>query len=179
MTVLDWVFTGIVVILAIRCFVRGFVQEVLSVAAYAVGLIAGLLFANRLAEFGAAKLGLASMHPTVQYVLAFIACFILGFLVMKLVEKLIREGLEAAHLDIFDRVLGLALGVAEGLAVVAFALVLLKIQPFFDVSGLLSGSVFAKTILPFIEPAIAETIKPATGGLIPQVRLPDILKKKK
>jgi len=179
MSTIDWIFTGIIIILAARCFVRGFVQEVLSVASYATGLIAGLLFSNTVIEFTAKNLGTGGLPPTVQYVIAFIICFVLGFLVMKLVEKLIREGLEAANLDIFDRVLGLALGIAEGLAIVAFALVIIEIQPFFNAGSLISKSLFAGTILPIIGPTINDTIKPALNGTGVPLNLQGILNKKK
>ena len=179
MSTIDWIFTGIIIVLAARCFVRGFVREVLSVASYAIGLIAGLLFSNTLIEFAAKKLGTGGLPPTVQYIVAFVVCFLLGFLIMKLIEKLIREGLEAANLDIFDRVLGLALGIAEGLAIVAFALALIEIQPFFESGSLLSSSLFAGTILPIIGPAINETIRPALKGTGVPLDLQGILKKKK
>lgn len=160
MSTMDWVFAGVIIVLAVRCFVRGFVREVLSVAAYAVGLVAGLLFSNTLIEYGAAKLGTGGLPPAAQYVIAFIVCFILGFLIMKLIERLIREGLQAAKLEIFDRVLGLVLGLAEGLLLVAFALVVMDVQPFFDAAPLFGTSLFAQTILPVIGPAISETLKP-------------------
>lgn len=179
MSTMDWIFTGIVIVLAARCFVRGFVQEVLSVAAYAIGLFAGLLFSNTVIDFAAKKLGTGGFPPTVQYVIAFIICFVLGFLIMKLIEKLIREGLEAANLDIFDRVLGLVLGIAEGLAVVALVLVVMEIQPFFDARAILSESLFASTILPIIGPTINETLKPALNGTGSSLNLQDLLKKKK
>lgn len=178
MSIMDWIFAGIVILLTARCFVRGFVQEVLSVAAYAAGIFSGLLFSNTLVNFAVKKIGTLSFPPTVQYIIAFIVCFLLGFLIMKLIERLIREGLEAANLDIFDKVLGLALGIAEGLAFVALALVVIEIQPFFEVSTLLSESLFATTILPIIGPAIHETLKPALNGSSFNLNLQDILKKK-
>ncbi|MDP2790620.1 MAG: CvpA family protein [Rectinemataceae bacterium] len=164
MSTMDWIFTGIIIILAARCFVRGFVQEVLSVAAYAVGLFSGLLFSNTVIDFASRKMGTGGLPPTAQYAIAFIICFAGGFLIMKLIEKLIREGLEAANLDIFDRVLGLALGTAEGLAIVALVLIIMEIQPFFDMKKVLEQSFFAGTLLPIIGPTITETLRPALGG---------------
>lgn len=161
MSTMDWVFAGAIIVVAVRCFVRGFVREVLSVAAYAVGLVAGLLFSNTLIEYGATKLGTGNLPPAAQYVIAFVVCFIIGFLIMKLIEKLIREGLQAAKLEVFDRILGLVLGLAEGLLLVAFVLVVMDIQPFFDATPLFSTSLFAQTILPIIGPAISETLKPS------------------
>lgn len=176
MSTIDWVFAGVVLILSVRCFVRGFVQEILSVASYAIGLVSGLMFSNSVIELAAGKLGTGGLPASIQYVIAFALCFIAGFLVMKLVEKLVREGLEAANLEIFDRILGLALGMAEGLAVVALFLVILDIQSFFDVSALLESSFFAQAILPLVSPAVATTLNPGSGGI--PLDLGSLLKKK-
>lgn len=179
MSVMDWVFTGIVIILAVRCFSRGFVQEVLSVAAYAVGIFAGLMFSNTAIDFAAQKLGTGGLPPAVQYIIAFVICFVLGFLIMKLIAKLLREGLEAANLDVFDKVLGLVLGIGEGLVVVSLALMIMDMQTFFDVKKLLSESLFATTILPIIGPTISETLKPALGGTGESLNLQSLIPKKK
>ena len=177
MSVMDWIFTGIVVVLAVRCFSRGFVRELLSVAAYAVGVFAGLMFANSLIDLAADRLGIGALPPTVLYILAFIVCFILGFLIMKLIAKLIHEGLEAAKLDIFDKILGLILGIGEGLIVVSLVLLILDLQDFFDVDKLLSGSLFATTILPIIGPTIQESLKPALERQQEAIKLQDIFRK--
>ncbi|MCE5257161.1 MAG: CvpA family protein [Spirochaetaceae bacterium] len=167
MSILDWIFTGFVILLAVRCFAKGFVQEVLSVASWAGGLFSALLFSNAFSEFAARTLGTGLLSPTVQYVISFMVCFILGFLIMKLIEKLIREGLEAAHLEVFNKILGLVLGLAEGLAIVALILIIMEIQPFFNADGILASSMYAKTILPLLGPTINNTIKPALDGSKP------------
>jgi membrane protein required for colicin V production len=174
---MDWIFTGIVVIMAVRCFSRGFVRELLSVAAYVVGLFAGLMFSNSLIDLSAEKLGIAGLPPTMLYVLAFIVCFVLGFLVMKLIARLLHEGLEAAKLDVIDKILGLILGIGEGLIVVSLVLLILDIQEFFDVEKLLSGSLFATTILPIIGPTIQESLRPALERQQEAIKLQDILRK--
>ncbi len=177
MSIMDWVFVAIVVLLAVRCFARGFVRELLSVAAYAVGILAGLMFSNSLIDFAAPKLGIAEWPPTVLYLMAFLVCFVAGFLIMKLIAKLIHEGLEAANLDVFDKVLGLVLGIGEGLIVVSLVLVVLDMQSFLDVDALLSGSLFASTILPIIGPTIQESLKPALERQQEALRIQDLIKK--
>lgn len=174
MSAMDWVFTGLIALLAVRCFVRGFVAEVLSVAAYAVGLIAALLFYNTAAKYLEAVPWLGGAAPAIRYVAAFILCFLAGFLVMKLVEKLIRGGLEAANLEMLDRLLGLGLGVAEGLAVVALVLVVIDIQTFFDAGTLLAQSKFAESILPLVGPAIDQAIRPAVRDFGNQLPVPGV-----
>ncbi|MEN6476598.1 MAG: CvpA family protein [Rectinema sp.] len=178
MSVMDWIFAGVVALLAVRCFVRGFVAEVLSVAAYAVGLVIALLFYNSGSVLLAEKAGLASLSPTIRYIISFIACFIAGFLVMKLIEKLVRGGLEAANLEMLDRILGLALGVVEGLAVVALVLVIMDLQTLFDAGPLLAESAFARSILPLVGPTIDQTLRPAVQSFGTGTIVPDLLKKK-
>lgn len=170
MTTIDWIFSAVVIVLAARCFVRGFVHEVLSVASIAVGILAGLLLSNTVITQLLPKVGATSLPYQAQYIIAFLACFIVGFLIMKIIERMLREGLEASSLDIFDRVLGLVLGVGEGFIVVGLFIVILQIQPVFDVSGLLSNSLYVRLIGPILGPAISGSISPMMKNSgIPQV----------
>ncbi|HTX73281.1 MAG TPA: CvpA family protein [Rectinemataceae bacterium] len=157
MTVIDWVFLAIVILLAARCFVRGFVEELLSVAAIAGGILVALLLYRKGAELVRTQLKIQAFPE----VLAFIVIFLVAFLVVKLIEHMIREGLEATNLENADRVLGLFLGAIEGMILVALILVALKLQPLFNVDKLLQNSLFAKTLLPIVGPEVAQ----ATRGL--------------
>jgi len=151
MTFIDWVFLAIVVLLAARCFVRGFIEELLSVAAFAGGLLAALFLYRKGGELVRTQLKIESFPE----VLAFIAIFLVAFLIVKLIEHMIREGLEATNLENADRVLGLFLGAVEGMILVALILVALKLQPLFNAEKLLANSLFAKTLLPIIGPEVA------------------------
>lgn len=152
MNVLDWIFLAVIAILGIRCFVRGFVEELLSVAAYAVGLLAGLLLYKVGADILKTKLGLT----VIPEVIAFAAFFVVGFLVVKIIEKLIHEGLEAAKLQSVDRIVGFVFGALEGLVVVSLVLVVMTVQPIFDVKKILEGSFSARVLLPIIGPEVSK-----------------------
>ncbi len=178
MSTIDWIFAGIVILAGIRCFVKGFVAEVLSVAAYAAGLLAAVLFSNKVTVFLAENLKLGNLNSTILYIIAFIICFILGFIIMKILEKLLREGLEAANLEIFDRIIGLALGLVEGLAFVSFILIILEMQTFFPIDKTLATSIFAKTLLPIVGPAITQNLQPALDSVGGQLKLDEIFRKK-
>lgn len=170
MTTIDWIFSAVVIILAARCFVRGFVHEVLSVASIAVGILAGLLLSNTIITQLLPKVGASALPYQVQYIIAFLVCFVAGFLIMKVIERMLREGLEASSLDIFDRILGLVLGVAEGFIVVGLFIVILQIQPLIDVSSLLTNSLYVKLIGPIIGPALGTSITPMMkNSTLPQV----------
>jgi len=165
MNTLDWIFIVVLAILGIRCMAKGFVAEILSVASVLGGLLAGLLLYKPAGELFVSW-GLSSQPAALPGVLGFVAAFLAAYLVVKLVERLLREGIEEAELGGIDRFLGLVLGLAEALVLVALVLVLMSLlEPAFkSVPGyakLLSGSAFARFILPIIGPELAK----ATQGI--------------
>jgi membrane protein required for colicin V production len=175
MNTLDWIFIVAIALLAVRCMVKGFVAEVLSVAAILVGLIAALVLYRGAGEL-LVKWGLPARPLALPGILGFAAVFLVGFLIMKLVERLISEGVEAAELGGVDRGLGLVLGLAEGFILVSLILVAMSlIKPAFDslpgYAKLLNNSAFAKFILPIVGPEVAK----ATQGIrldLPAIKKP-------
>ena len=175
MNALDWILAAIVALLAVRCFIRGFVAEVLSVAAVVGGLLAALLLYRPAAVLVRDRLGV----KTGPEVLAFVGVFVVAFLLVKIVEHLVREGLEAASLDRLDKVLGLVLGAAEGLIVASIILIVIQVQPLFDAKKLLDGSVFARGILPIVGPQVSKALGPALTDPKNMPKLPELPKIKK
>ncbi|MEN6500299.1 MAG: CvpA family protein [Rectinema sp.] len=171
MSTIDWIFSALVIILAARCFVRGIVHEVLSVASIAVGILAGLLFSNTVIAEVLPKLGAQSLPYQVQYIIAFLLCFIVGFVLMKIIERMLRQGLEASSLNFFDRILGLVLGIAEGFIVVGLFIVILQIQPLVDMKSILEKSLYVQLLGPIIAPAIGGSLAPMLDG----EKIPDII----
>ena len=162
MTALDWIFLALVVLLTARCFMRGFVEELLSVAAVGGGVIAALLLYRRGGEIVRSQFKVQAFPE----VLAFLAIFFVVFLVVKLVERMISEGLEATSLEGADRVLGLVLGAVEGFILVSLILVIMVLMhPLIDFDTALRHSFFARTLLPIVGPEVAK----ATQGLHFQV----------
>jgi membrane protein required for colicin V production len=162
---LDWIFIVLLLILGIRCMVKGFAAELLSVAAPFLGLLAALvLYKNAAVLF--VGWGLAAKPPFIPGLLGFAAVFLLVFLLAKLIGALLRKGIEAAELGGVDKALGLLLGLAEGLVLISIVLVVMSLlEPAFKSSAgyakLLSGSAFARFILPIIGPEVAK----ATQGI--------------
>jgi membrane protein required for colicin V production len=58
--------------------------------------------------------------------------------------------IEGVSLGGADRFIGFIFGLAEGFVVVTLILFLLRVQPLFDESSILSDSFFARIILPLI-----------------------------
>jgi membrane protein required for colicin V production len=172
MNYLDWIFVVILALLAFRCMRKGFVAEILSMAALIVGILAALLLYRPAGEL-LVSWGLVAKPPALPEILGFIVAFLAAFLAMRLVGRLISEGVEAAELGGLDGALGFFLGLAEGLLVVCLFLVAmsllepaLKTIPGF--SKLLSDSAFARVILPIIGPEVAK----ATQGIkAPELKL--------
>jgi membrane protein required for colicin V production len=165
MNALDWVFIVILALLGIRCMIKGFIAEVLSVAAILLGLLAAI-FLYKAAGRLFVGWGIAAKPEIVPAILGFAAVFLLTFLLIKLIAHLLREGIEAAELGGVDRALGLVLGLAEGLVLVSLVLIAMSLleptlKSIAGYSKLLDGSFFAKLILPIIGPEVAK----ATQGI--------------
>lgn len=143
---LDYVFVGIVVILTVRALVRGFVHEFMSVAGLVLGIVAAVLFSGMVAVKLAPFLGNSGWTQ----VAAFLGLFIVVYLVVKLFESGLNRLIESINLDSLDRALGFFLGIVEGLVVVFVVLLVMRLQPFFDVSVVVSKSVFAAALLPLM-----------------------------
>jgi membrane protein required for colicin V production len=142
------VFLGLIGLFMIRCYLKGFISELLSMAAVVLGLLASLFFYKNGADFLRDKY----MHDLKVFpeIIAFIALFIIVFVIVKLFEIVLKDVIEGVRLKGADHFLGIVFGLAEGLAVVSLILFLLRIQPLFDPSPLLADSFFARILLPLI-----------------------------
>jgi membrane protein required for colicin V production len=143
---IDIVFGCIVLILVVRCALRGFIEEFMSMAAVVLGLLCAVFFFKPGAEYVRSRLGAAYMPE----LLAFVGLFFITFVLVKILERVLKDIAERVQLGPVDRALGIALGLAEGVLVVSAALFVLDKQPLFDPSALLDGSVFARILLPLV-----------------------------
>ncbi len=146
MNALDFVLLAIIAIAALRCWFRGIIGEVLSMAAVVGGLLAGILFYRPVGAW------LSSLKPLggFEVVIGFVAAFALVFIVVKIIERSLRGVLESLNLDVLDRVLGFAFGALEGLVLSAVIVMVLRYQPVVNVEALLDGSVIARILIPIV-----------------------------
>lgn len=183
MNALDWVFIAILALLGIRCAIRGFITELLSVAAILLGLLAAIFLYKPAGQLFVGW-GIPAKPEALPAILGFAAVFLLVFLLVKLIARLLREGMEAAQLGGVDRALGLVLGLAEGLVIVSLVLIAMSLlepslKSIAGYSKLLGGSFFAKLILPIIGPEVAKAtqgIKLETPKLELQLKAPTVKK---
>jgi len=147
-SVIDIIFILLITIFIIRCYLKGFVSELLSMSAIVLGLLASLFFFKNGGEFLRVKLW--PNLNIIPEVIAFIALFVIVFLLVKILELMLRGIIQGVHLSGADRFLGIFFGLTEGIVVITLVLFVLRIQPLFDPSSILSESVFARILLPII-----------------------------
>jgi len=153
LTTLDFIFLVLIGLGGIRGLFRGFVSEVLSVAAFVLGGAAAVLFSNSIVPYLVPYIGATAFTRVAAFLLIFIAVTI----VVKIIEKILGNILEGLNLGGLDKLLGLLFGVVEGGLSVAVIVFILTVQPLFDVQSALESSVFA-TFLSGIIPMNTETL---------------------
>jgi membrane protein required for colicin V production len=146
--VIDIVFIALAIILTIRCALRGFIGELMSMASVALGLLAALFFYKNGGLFIEEKF-MPGMK-IIPRILAFIALFLIVFVVIKILEGILKDIIERIRLGGADRFLGVIFGLVEGVIVISLVLFVLTIQPLFDPAPVLRNSFFAKILLPLI-----------------------------
>jgi len=155
MGTLDIVFLVVIGVAALRASIRGFVSEVMSFAAFILGLIAAILLYRPVSGL---LREVITASPWVEIV-SFLGVFVVGYLVVKVVERMLHSVLESLHLHQLDRVLGLFLGVMEGLVIVVLALLVLHWQTFVDAQDLLSESWFESVLYPLLPDPLFPDLK--------------------
>ena len=146
--VIDLIFVILIVLVAIRGYAKGFIDELFTWA----GLVLAIWGAVLLHASGAAFIRTKIME-NVQFlpeILAFIAIFIIIILFLKMLKHILKDVVMAAKLGGANKVLGLIFGIIQGLTITALIIFLLAIQPLFDPSNILVDSIFAQTLLPII-----------------------------
>jgi membrane protein required for colicin V production len=144
--VIDIIFVALVLILAVRGALKGFVAEIGSVAALIAGFGGAFAFYKPLSALLDRRIAASMWNPLI----AFLVLFLLLYLTVKLLERVLESVVDRLELERLDRVLGLFLGLAEALLLIGVVLFVLNWQPFFDPRRLLSGSFFAKMLFPLL-----------------------------
>ncbi len=121
MTGLDILVLVIVGIGAIGGFMRGFVQEVLSLASWILALFAIHYLHTDLTEWLIPRIG----TPSGASVLAFALLLLIPYAAMKLIANNVGKASRNSILGPIDRVLGFGFGAIKGLIIVVLAFSLL------------------------------------------------------
>jgi membrane protein required for colicin V production len=143
---LDIVFAILIFLFSIRCFFRGFITELMSVASLVLGLLAAFLFHKPASAFVMEKW--LPNSAILADIIATAALFLIVFIAIKILEHVIQDIISAVNLGGIDRFIGLIFGFAEGVLLVTLIVWLISIQPLFDPRPLLESSVIAQILLP-------------------------------
>lgn len=149
MAIIDIIFIVLIFILALRCALRGFIREVMSMASVVLGLLTALLFYKPGAAFVRTKI--LEDVEVLPELIAFVSLMIIVFVVIKILERIIQDIVSRITLlGGIDHSLGLVLGFLEGLLLVSLILFVLSIQPLYNPEHLLENSFFAKLLNPLV-----------------------------
>jgi membrane protein required for colicin V production len=162
--VIDYIFIGLTLLLVIRCTLRGFISEFMTLASLVVGVLCSLYLYRSGAAFlrdrgletltekipGIIQKLLPGLVRNIPEILSFVLIFIVVFVLIKLVEYLLVDIVNRINLGGVDRFLGFLFGFAEGIVVTSLVLLALTLQPVFDAGPLLEGSFFAELLLPLM-----------------------------
>jgi membrane protein required for colicin V production len=123
MTGLDIIVLLVVGVAAVGGFMRGFVQEVLSLAAWILAIFAIRYLHTDLTEFLAGYIGTA----TTAALLAFALLLLIPYAAMRLIAGRLGQATRNSVVGPFDRVLGFGFGAVKGviMAVIAFSVLVL------------------------------------------------------
>jgi membrane protein required for colicin V production len=133
MTGFDIIVLLFVGVAAVGGFMRGFVQEVLSLAAWILAIFAIRYLHTDFTEFLASYIG----TPTTAALLAFALLLLIPSAAMKLIAGRLGKATRNSIIGPFDRVLGFGFGAVKGviMVIVAFSLLVLGYDSVWGVEG--------------------------------------------
>ncbi|HOC29071.1 MAG TPA: CvpA family protein [Treponemataceae bacterium] len=134
----------LIVVIAVRASLSGFVSEFFSKAAVLIASATAVLLYKRIVPNIVEITGNA-LFPEI---ISFLLIFIVVYLLVKVLQQFIGSFFQSESLANLDHALGFFFGIAEGLVLVAVIMSVLRIQPWLDVSPLIRDSIFVKLLSP-------------------------------
>lgn len=154
MTLLDYAVLAIIGFSVLLSVIRGLVREVLALAAWAIAFVVAWMFGGQLAAIMPAEIP----SEELRLLAGFAAVFFIVLLAMSLVAMGLSQLIKSAGLSAEDRMLGALFGLARGITVVMFLVLLagttaLPAQPVWRDAvlrpALERGTIVVKSWLPF------------------------------
>ncbi len=148
MAAIDIFFIVLILVAAIRGYIRGFVTEIFSVAGPILALLGAIFLSKPLSRI-ITPLSLNGGELGNQ-IISFLILFVVIYLVIFLLQKMLHGLLEKMHLVGADRALGVLLGILEGLTAVFILTIVLILIPLKETRDLLHGSFFHSLVSPLL-----------------------------
>jgi membrane protein required for colicin V production len=118
---LDWIFAAVVAISVVAAFMKGFVRELVSLAALIVGLVVAAAGYPRAALWFEDLTKSHEVASGLGFLVLFLGTLLLGSLVSLVLRKLVK----GSGIQWFDRVLGAVFGLIRGVLVDCILLLVL------------------------------------------------------
>ncbi|MEO1967910.1 MAG: CvpA family protein [Sphingomonadaceae bacterium] len=133
MTGFDFIVLGVIAVAATGGFMRGFVQEVLSLAAWILAAFAIRYLHTPMTEWLGQYLG----YTLSVSLLAFAMLLLIPYAAMKVIANNVGKASRSSLLGPIDRVLGFGFGALKGMliVVIAFSLIVLGYDNVWSFSG--------------------------------------------
>ena len=143
---IDIFFTAVILFMTIKAIVRGFVTELMGIAAIGLGILLGVLFSAVLGDFIGSKFGISNWNQ----VIAFLIIFLVSYILIKIFENGLNSLIDKIHLDKLDRAMGLFFGIIEGVALVMIVVFIIEVQPLIDTQKVEDESWYIQLIHRFV-----------------------------
>ena len=156
MTTFDFIVLIVLAVTAIGGFMRGFVQEILSLGAWILAAFAIYQLHSPMSDWLWDYIG----NTQIASIIAFVMLLMIPYAGMKLIAGQIGENLRSSVLGPIDRALGFGFGAVKGtiIVVMAFSLLALGYDSVWGVAGRPTWMTTAQTY-PFIETASDSMVK--------------------
>jgi membrane protein required for colicin V production len=117
-TLLDILLLAVMLISGLLAMIRGFMREILSIAAWAVSAVAAIYFASKLAPTVKANI---NVGDTPANAIAAASVFLVVLLLVSIITVRISDMILDSRVGALDRTLGFLFGLARGLIIVVVA----------------------------------------------------------
>lgn len=121
----DYAILGIVGLSILISVWRGFMREVLSLAAWIVAFLVSFIFAEQAATYLSDYISV----PSVRMIIAFGSLFLVTLFVGGVINILVAQMIQSTGLSGTDRIVGVIFGVMRGVAIVAVLMLLAGLTP--------------------------------------------------
>lgn len=135
---IDFCFIAIAIILGLIFMIKGFINTIFGIISIFGSIGLAVLFTPKLEVYIANSI----TNALVAKIISFVLIFILAILIINIIHKLVAKLFSIGPLKGINRILGFLLGFSEGILIVYFVIMILVIQPFFDVRSILDDSFF-------------------------------------